>query len=351
MAIEFNLFENIESGVDSWRRAYWNQKNQQDDKVTRWLKNTNSATVEVVLQKEDPAQDRVKQFYDAQRDLARNGLPPQTKEGAYNVSGATVEISEMQLRNMSEFSDQSFQTGQSLSKVQIKANKIYYVKCGHYDNIRAGATSFDKEGFQNNVETTKNDYCFACKCSIARELNPKSDFISFKKTNPDEMVNHPSTAYNELPDKNSIYPFPFGSKIPTTPNMTPTDSLPEGTLANNPLQEGFRDMQKDNTVDYVGNRYLPSGTQDGKSGEKPPQFQQSSSNESRNLLSISWDAVPMTDLNFQDGIGKKETSKNNQFGVNVGDLLQDFLIKQSATKRKDQQDVEAQLKKPFGHNK
>ena len=257
--MDFDLFDNIPSGEQAFRRRYWEQKNAHPDQVTRWAKNTNQATVEIVLQKEDSNQDRVKAFYDAQRDLARNGLPPQTREGAYNVSGATVQLCEMQLKNMSEFSDQAFKTGQSISKVSIITNKTYYSKCGHYDSVKAGANSADAQGFRDVQGQTRDEYCFSCKLSIASELNPKPDFINFKKKD-DEMTPTPSQAFD------LVYPMPFGREQPVSA------ALKSGIAKDSIMDE----LQKENTVDWIGDQYLPPQTQDGKKHIAPPQFQLSS---------------------------------------------------------------------------
>ena len=69
----------------------------------------------------------------------------------------------------------------------------------------------------------------------------------------------------------------------------------------------------------------------------------------RHMISVAWDGEVMDDGGFQDGVGTKNSGK--PFGTNLGDILQEFLVKQSEQKKKDKKDIEAQLKKPFGHNK
>ena len=487
--MDFDLFENTPSGADAWRKRYFEQKEKHPDEVTRWMKNVNQATVQVVLQKEDSNQDRVKAFYDAQRDLARNGLPPQTREGAYNVSGATVQLCEMQLHNMDEFSDQAFKP-QTKSKVQVVANKILYKKCGHYQDMRGG---IDEEGIPLKDAFScreRDDYCFACKLAEGSELNPKPDFVNFQKKG-DEMTSTPSQAFD------LVYPMPFGREQPVSA------ALKSGIAKNSNMDE----LQKENTVDWIGDKYLPKQTQDGKKRFTPPQFQLSSAKSAslgclmamipasavehfvsfaskyvkpgtlaedgiedephvtvlygfrpgfdaqklekllassgpipftvgsigrfecpdydvihfkvnspelellnsklskafadeieeqnrkyaphvtiayvkkgtnthfdgvkvtpktygasnllfsgpkkqhRQFISLSWDGQIYTDLDFQDGIGEKQSSDTKPFENNVGDLLQSFLIQKSKDRKKETQDLDNQLKKPFGHQK
>lgn len=104
---------------------------------------------------------------------------------------------------------------------------------------------------------------------FASDLNPKEDFINFKKKE-DEMQPTPSQAFD------LIYPMPFGNQKPQSPNQEPSEKLElnkKGTL--------LLDV-KNNSAEWIGDHYLPKQTQDYKDDYTPPQSQLSSGSTDEN---------------------------------------------------------------------
>ena len=146
-----------------------------------------------------------------------------------------------------------------------------------------------------------------------QQWHRNSDFA--KATVKDgKMEPTPLDAYNAI--------YPSGNPIPVSPNTKPTssiaddhkggyrgdDGIPQNRIGSIQLEE------KSGASVPIGDNYLPDGAWNGKNKVKMPITQQSS----------GWDAQKFDDGNFQCGVGK-------QLSSNLGDLLQDYIIKNKIT--------------------